>query len=127
MLIDIGKCQTYVVATFRFAGIHRWASQPDSAPRRYLAAAHRHLFHAEVAVEVSHDDRDVEILALREAALDAIRRTFPTLPTGEFNLGESSCESLCKVIASSVTAFVKRPALVKVFEDGENGANLVLL
>jgi hypothetical protein len=110
---------TYAIARLQVAGTHAWLSQPRNAPRPYLAHHHRHLFHIEVAVPVSHGDREVEILALGMDVRQVLESGFQAGEGGELAFGACSCEYLAEYIATGLAHPV---AYVRVFEDGENGA-----
>lgn len=100
-------------ATFRFAGFHSWPGASEE--RRYLAARHRHLFHAKVWVEAEHDDRDIEFHDLGDALERACK------PFAE--AGALSCEQMAKRIREEVsTRWPGRLVQAEVSEDGEFGA-----
>ncbi|MDE1904868.1 MAG: hypothetical protein KGH75_00270 [Rhodospirillales bacterium] len=98
----------------RFVGFHRW---PGATGRRaYLADRHRHLFHVEVSLATTHDDREVEFHdLLREVELYG---------QGE-ERGSASCEQMARELGTDLRAMYPGRALaVSVFEDGEVGATL---
>ena len=103
-----------VIVRFQVEGFHRW---PDATPARaYLAQRHRHMFHVEASIDVSHDDREIEFHDL----LDFCRVHFPG---GE--LGSQSCEQMAAGLAHEITrAYPGRRVMVSVFEDGEVGARV---
>ena len=107
------------IARVTVPGMHAWRTQPPGSPRAYLNAPHRHLFHLEVGVVVSHGDRQVEILALGQQVRDIVERSYAKAPDGEVDFGDRSCEHIAEQIAGALQPF---PAYVRVFEDGENGA-----
>ena len=99
-------------------GFHNWP-QPYKG-REYLADRHRHLFHVEVEVPVSHDDRDIEFHDLLDEVNGWLRQF-----RGEF--GPRSCEAIARelgkfVLLSHPIGTVK----ITVSEDGEAGAVVVL-
>ena len=112
------RARTTVTARWTFEGFHRW---PDAPPgRSYLAERHRHLFHGEVTVEVTHTDRQIEFHDLRDVCVLATRQT-----GGEW--GPMSCEAIADVIAVDVAGtWPDQPGelVVAVFEDGECGATV---
>ncbi len=107
------------IARVTVPGLHAWRTQPVGAPRPYLNSPHRHLFHIEVGVAVSHGDRQVEILALGQQVRTLIGMTYPTTSDGEVDFGERSCEHIAEALAGAIQPF---PSYVRVFEDAENGA-----
>jgi hypothetical protein len=116
-----------MLAIVRFAaeGWHRWPDAPDR--RRYLRDPHRHLFHIEVAIEVRHDEREIEYHDL----LDLCRRLWPDRELDGRAPGDCaawSCETLARSLADRLGAIYPGRALqVRVFEDGEVGALLARL
>lgn len=100
-----------IFVRFQSAGIHHWPAATGA--RAYLAVPHRHQFHVEVAVPVSHDDREVEFHDL----LDFCRSEFPT-----GDLGAQSCEMLARQLGEAVLRRYHRPVTVTVSEDGECGS-----
>lgn len=110
---------TYAIARVQMPGLHAWATQPPNAPRPYLAHDHRHMFHIEVAVPVSHGDREVEILELGQRVRKLLGTSFARTSWGEVAFEARSCEHIAEIIATKLGGPV---AWVRVFEDGENGA-----
>lgn len=96
----------------RFQAIHNWpgCSLPGVS---YLVFPHRHEFHVRLECEVSHNDRDIEIISLKEN-LDA----FIAEKYSNKNMGATSCEDICESIYHKFNA-----SYVRVLEDGENGAS----
>jgi hypothetical protein len=83
-------------------GLHQWPAA--TGPDGYLAAPHRHLFVAELDIEVTHDDREIEINALTRWLTDLLP-TFAhpgAADTGPLNFGPQSCEQLATRITEAV-------------------------
>jgi len=108
------------IARIQVPGLHAWGHQPNTEPRRYLGNQHRHVFHVEAAVRVTHYDRDVEILELGHAVSQCLRQQFNVLDTGELDFGSQSCEQLALFITQVVTRYDFE--YIRVLEDNENGA-----
>lgn len=120
--------QRMIWVTFRKEGIHRYPAA-ESDPKlktgdeydvSFLAYPHRHIFHFTVAIEVFHNDRDVEFIQFK--------RWLEKLYSGEqgvLSLDYKSCEmisdDLYEVIA---TRYPDRKIEITVSEDGENGATI---
>lgn len=105
------------VVRFTFEGWHHWPEAPPG--RRYLAASHRHLFHAEVELDQMAGDREVEFHDLLDQARSGIE------PPGQNDFGRSSCEQIAVVIARVVRLrWPERFLSVAIFEDNECGARL---
>jgi hypothetical protein len=109
-------------ATVRFSreGFHCW---PEATGRReYLTARHRHLFHVEAHLQLFNNDREVEFHDL----LEFCRGRFGG-GLGVTEFGARSCESLAEGLAREIALqWRDRSAIVKVFEDGEVGATIVV-
>jgi hypothetical protein len=104
---------TRIWVTWRAPGFHRWLGAEGK--RRYLADRHRHVFHFKVALDVRHNDREVEFHDL----LDHCRAI--TRPEHDWDL--SSCEDIAKLILIRVAErWPDRRPQVSVSEDGECGA-----
>jgi hypothetical protein len=96
--------------------VHRW----DAAPREveFLRHPHRHMFHIEVMKEVHHDDRDVEFIMLGRAVRNYLENSFNSV-AGALQFGTMSCEMLARELIE-----VFGLTLCRVWEDGENGAEV---
>ena len=98
-----------VIVKFSFEGLHRWKNAPETS---YLKYPHRHIFYVTAKKRVSHTDRDIEFIDFKhqmqsyceDLSLD--------------NLG--SCE---KIAEELLIAF--ECCYVSVFEDNENGAEVI--
>jgi hypothetical protein len=103
--------QLTVVVTFSFSGVHSWPGCPDGAVQ-FLRHPHRHLFAVEGSKAVTHAEREVEIVGLRDAMLQHCLAHF----SGPHHL---SCESMALALAEAF-GLVR----CRVLEDGENGAEV---
>jgi hypothetical protein len=106
---------------FQREGIHCYpaaATDPKLKDVSFLANPHRHMFHFEVAIQVFHNDRDIEFIQ--------VKRWLESLYSGTLELNFKSCEmisdDLYEVIASR---YPGREVTIKVSEDDENGAVIV--
>ena len=103
----------FITVKFRQAGVHFW---PDAPEGSYLRYPHRHEFHFTVWLEVFHEDREVEFIALKEELQEI---------TGQFLKNAGSCEMVAvKVLDYLKLAYPGRGRRCWVEEDGENGAYL---
>ena len=103
--------------TFRKAGLHRYpaAGTQGLEDVGYLAHPHRHLFHFKVAVEVFHDDREIEFhqfLNFIEAAVSTNGLDYKSC--------EMIADDIAKIVAEKYPAQI-RYLEVEVAEDGECG------
>jgi len=120
------KAKRMIWATFRKEGIHMYpaaATDPalktgDEYDVSFLGTPHRHIFHFEVAIEVFHNDRDIEFIQFKRWLENLYSQ-------GTIELNFKSCEmisdDLYEVIA---TRYPKRDIEITVSEDGENGATI---
>jgi len=95
---------------FQRVGFHRWKDAPDR--RAYLRDLHRHIFQVRVAMDILHNDREVEFHDLLEMAEGAFY-------TGD---GTWSCEMMAEHLAGALAREYHRRVTVEVSEDGECGA-----
>ena len=104
---------TFIWVTLQFEGYHSW---PDAPMRSaFLRNEHRHMFHVKLYQKVTHLDRDVEFIELKNKLQDFITRTWPG---GQ--LGSISCEMIATHILSNFGG-----ERCDVSEDGENGALVI--
>ena len=107
--------KTAIWVTFQVEGIHQWKDATS-----YLRYPHRHMFHFRVELSVSHDDREVEFIALKDTLLNMVSNRL--LPKWSV---KKSCEMLAKeVIVWMQAEYGDRDYVVEVSEDGENGAKV---
>jgi len=96
-----------------FVAIHCWPEAPES--ERYLRSQHRHMFEVRIQIEVFHADREIEYYNFKKQ-LQIFLMLMPKYLT-------SSCEMYCDIIATMIKAkYPKRDLVVKVLEDGMEGA-----
>ena len=120
------KAKRMIWVTFRKEGIHMYpaaATDPalktgDEYDVSFLGTPHRHIFHFKVAIEVFHNDRDIEFIQFKRWLENLYSQ-------GTIELNFKSCEmisdDLYEVIA---TRYPKRDIEITVSEDGENGATI---
>ena len=115
-----------IFVTFQKEGIHKYpaaATEPslatgDEYDVSFLATPHRHIFHFNVAVQVFHNDRDIEFIQFKRWLENQYSQ-------GILELNFKSCEmmsdDLFEIIASR---YPDRDIEITVSEDGENGATI---
>jgi hypothetical protein len=120
------QAKRMIFVTFQKEGIHCYpaaASDPnlstgDEYDVSFLATPHRHIFHFNVAIEVFHNDRDIEFIQFKRWLENQYSQ-------GILELNFKSCEmisdDLYEVIASR---YPERNIEITVSEDGENGATI---
>lgn len=105
--------------TFRKAGLHFYpmAGTKGLEDVDYLRYSHRHLFHFKVAIEVFHDDRELEF----HQVLNYLEKAVVTN-----GLNHKSCEMIADDLFQSVKYYSgigtrARKVVIDVSEDGECG------
>jgi len=107
--------------TFSREGIHKYpaaATDPALESVRFLSYPHRHTFHFKVAIEVTHNDRDIEFIILK-------RWLESLYGDGIIQLDYMSCEMIAEALYEKINArYPGRAVEITVSEDAENGATL---
>ena len=115
-----------IFVTFQKEGIHKYpaaATDPslatgDEYDVSFLATPHRHIFHFNVAIEVFHNDRDIEFIQFK-------RWLEKLYSTGTLQLDYKSCEMLSDDLYTEIAErYPDRDIEITVSEDGENGATI---
>ena len=109
--------------TFQKEGIHKYPAAltdpklatGDEYDVSFLGYPHRHIFHFKVAIEVFHDDRDIEFIQFK--------RWLENLYKGAIlALDYKSCEMIAEDLHTQINArHPGRAVTIEVSEDGENG------
>ena len=128
-----GKAKTMNTAkrmiwvTFRKEGIHKYPAALDDPKLAtgdeydvsFLGYPHRHIFHFKVAIEVFHDDRDIEFIQFKRWIEDMYSE-------GTLKLDYKSCEMMSDDLYVAITKrYPGRKIEIDVSEDGENGSHAV--
>lgn len=108
----------YIVVKLVVEGIHCWPECPIEEVK-FLREPHRHLFHIRASKEVSHNDRDIEIIKLKRDIRAYLWETYGDGRQCQFD--RMSCEDLAEEILKEFNCEV-----VEVLEDNENGAIVTL-
>lgn len=112
--------------TFRKEGIHRYpaaATDPQLCTAgeydvSFLANAHRHIFHFRVAIDVFHNDRDVEFIQFKRWLEGLYNKDI-------LQLDFKSCEMIADDLYLQIAEFYPNRAVeIEVSEDGENGCSI---
>lgn len=124
MTIEVSQRQIWV--TFAKEGVHLYPaaiSDPALATGgdddvSFLGYAHRHIFHFRVAIDVFHDDRDIEFIQFK-------RWLESLYSDGTIELNHRSCEMIAEELAQQIhNKYPNRSITITVAEDNENGATL---
>lgn len=118
----------FIHITTQREGLHHWPAA--GGPENYLRHPHRHLFVVDVDLQVTHDDREIEINAATRW-LDTLLPTFAvatpqTDTTAPLDFGPQSCERLAgRIIEAFLQRYGRHRRLrCAVLEDGILGAVL---
>jgi hypothetical protein len=106
----------WIWVTFQKEGIHCYPDAPYGV--EFLKHPHRHMFHFNVKVEVTHNDRDIEFILFKRELEEAFE-------TGILKLDSKSCEMMAEDLIGYINRnYPGRDIVINVSEDGENGAEL---
>lgn len=119
------KAKRMIYVTFQREGIHCYpaaATDPnlktgDKYDVSFLANPHRHIFHFTVAIEVFHNDRDVEFIQFKRWLEQLYSGTSSVL-----SLDYKSCEMIADDLYLQISGrYPGRAVWIEVSEDNENG------
>ncbi|HET8688642.1 MAG TPA: hypothetical protein VFM18_18665 [Methanosarcina sp.] len=107
--------------TFQKEGMHRYIAaenDPMLEDVAFLAYPHRHIFHFRVAIDVFHNDRDIEFILFK--------RWLESLYSNAIlELDFKSCEMIADDLYVQIAAkYPGRNVTIEVAEDGENGCSI---
>ena len=112
--------------TFQKEGIHKYPGA-DTDPKlatgdeydvSFLGYPHRHIFHFKVAIQVFHNDRDIEFIQFKRWLENSFR-------DGVMQLDHKSCEMVSDELYMYIAnRYPDRDIEITVSEDGENGATI---
>ena len=112
--------------TFQQEGIHKYPGA-DTDPKlatgdeydvSFLGYPHRHIFHFKVAIQVFHNDRDIEFIQFKRWLENSFR-------DGVMKLDHKSCEMISDELYMYIAnRYPDRDIEITVSEDGENGATI---
>ena len=113
--------------TFQKEGVHLYPAAKDDPALAtgdwddvsFLGYAHRHIFHFKVAIQVFHDDRDIEFIQFK--------RWLESLYDDKvIELNHKSCEMIADDLYMQINnKYPGRFVVIDVAEDGENGCQIV--
>jgi len=118
--------QRQVWVTFQKEGIHLYPAAKDDPKLAtgewddvsFLGVPHRHIFHFRVAIDVFHDDRDIEFIQFK-------RWLESLYATDTLELNHRSCEMIAEELAQEIhNKYPGRSITISVAEDNENGATM---
>ena len=109
--------KSYIIVRTQFVGFHCWKEAPMEVG--FLKFSHRHIFHVEAKIPVTHDDRQLEFFLVKDFLDTEIKVLFP--------IQQAAMPYSCEMIASKLLDTIsdkygiKKDLSVAVYEDGENG------
>jgi hypothetical protein len=104
-----------IIINTRFSAVHLWPDC-DLEEVYYLRFPHRHEFHVKVKAPVSHENRDIEFILLKNKIERWISENWD-----KKNLKQKSCETMCNDLMYNFPELT----YVSVLEDGENGSEVI--
>ena len=122
-----GKAAKMIWVTFQKEGMHKYPAALDDPKLKtgdeydvsFLGYPHRHIFHFKVAIEVFHDDRDIEFIQFKRWLLNLYK-------DGTIQSDFKSCEMMSDDLYMAITKkYPGRRIEIDVSEDGENGSHAV--
>ena len=124
-MLDVTQRQIWV--TFQKEGVHLYPAAKDDPALAtggwddvsFLGVAHRHIFHFRVAIDVFHDDRDIEFIQFKRWLESLYAKD------GVLELNHRSCEMIGEELANQIhNRYPNRSITISVAEDNENGATM---
>ena len=122
----VQSAQKKIWVTFQKEGIHCYpdaAGNPllatgDEYDVSFLASPHRHIFHFRVAIDVFHDDREIEFIQFKRWLVNLYISNI-------LQLDYKSCEMISDDLYLQIaTKYPNRDVWIEVSEDGENGCSV---
>jgi len=119
------QAKRMIFVTFQKEGIHCYPAASidanlatgDEYDVSFLGTPHRHIFHFNVAIQVFHNDRDIEFIQFK--------RWLENLYRGTLELNYKSCEMISDDLYQSIAnRYPDRDIHITISEDGENGATI---
>lgn len=114
----VTKNSNMIWVTWQREGIHKYPAaltDPNLADVSFLGYPHRHTFLFRVAIQVFHEDRDIEFIQFK-------RWLQSLYADGTLELDYKSCEMISDDLAEKIAIkYPGRRLTIDVSEDGENG------
>ena len=118
--------KSMIWVTFAREGIHKYPAALDDPKLAtgdeydvsFLGYPHRHIFHFRVAIEVFHDDRDIEFIQFK-------RWLTKLYNEATLQLDYKSCEMIAEDLYKEISdRYPGRAIEIEISEDNENGCNI---
>lgn len=112
--------RTRIVVKFDIQGLHFW-NTCDIKEVSYLKHTHRHKFYFRCEKEVTHNDRQIEIIKFKSDIISWLKATYYCPQCCEhLNFQSLSCEDIAMTTLRKFNL-----DLCEVLEDNENGAIVI--
>lgn len=121
--------QKQIKIRFEVPGLHSWGTMKEDlkdTPNEelldevgYLQYPHRHTFKFEVIFDVSHGNRDLEFIHMRNKTHSMIHNYFWHPDKGTYDFRENSCEMIAEWLLQRLKTEGYPVTEVSVSEDGE--------
>ena len=120
------RANRMIWVTFRKEGIHCYPAAMtdptlntnDEYDVSFLAHPHRHIIHFRVAIEVLHNDRDIEFIQFKRWLESLYNQSI-------LELDYKSCEMIADDLYDQIAVrYPARKITIDVSEDGENGCEI---
>lgn len=117
----IEKATRWVWVNFCKEGIHCFPAAlkvPELSEVSFLGYPHRHIFHFNVKIQVTHNDRDIEFILFK-------RWCESLYEDGTLDLNAKSCEMMADDLYGKIAvSYPGRDVIIEVSEDLENGCTI---
>ena len=122
---NVGRAQRFIWVTFQKEGIHAYPAaleNPSLSDVSFLGHPHRHIFHFRIAIEVTHNDRDIEFIQFKRWCKALYSSE------GPLDLNSKSCEMMADDLYTQIgVKYPHRDVIIEVSEDNENGCKIKYL
>jgi|TARA_R110000824_G_scaffold348048_2_gene534824 hypothetical protein len=117
------QARRQIWVTFKKEGIHKYPAAledpklatGDEYDVSFLGYPHRHIFHFRVAIDVFHNDRDIEFIQFKRWLENLYKEDI-------LKLDYKSCEMIADDMYTHIAnKYPRRGVVIEVSEDGENG------
>jgi hypothetical protein len=110
--------KTNIIINIQVEGIHNWPGC-NIKEVDFLKFPHRHIFHICCKKQVTHEDRDIEIINFKRNITSFLVSIYGEPSQNVLLFGSKSCEMIAMEL---LTAF--NLTYCSVLEDNENGAEI---
>ena len=108
----------HVITKNYIQGLHYWKDAPQHLD--YLRNKHRHIFEIVCHWNVSHCDREIEIIETQNMIEQFFKVNYYREKYGMCDFDNLSCENICEAMLSNFKSLGL--CKIEVLEDGQGGA-----